>query len=613
MNDREKKLQLEADKRKQARNQESASTINAAMSQLKANGKVLIVRPTGFGKTYLLVDIIKKYAELYPDKKVLYIYPNNVIKDSILGDKNYMEGGIIKKNVVWTSYIDITNKIRGNKTGKPDPEYWVREIEKKNIFLICVDEAHCGGAEGFTEFMESIRFMLDTGKVHMLGVTATPKRLDDTEDTTISKAIFDNIQVYPLSFGDCIRKGIMLKLNYTTRFYDKSDVIKVMSEYARKHENNKSHFEESFNMKVNQIIKDYPQLENTIIDKMGEVNWDLSVKGERYHKFIVFMTDIADMVNRGPEVESRFDLAFNKVAHTKFGKTGKFELRYHYFASSNGTEAKEKGRCNATLIELAEQGKNRKYYDDTAKISNLTAKEGVIDVFFTVNMFNMGYHVDDVTGVLLMRGTKSPTLYTQQIGRCISVSARRQPIIIDLVSNYEEYFDKEMKGNNYNGALKDIKKELLKDNTNSRKPLEDDTVDEADETINTEYMSHDINQDIVSFLDEYNSGKKAIQDYIEYLYIERELPICAIAADLHIGCLEVANHIMKATGDVPRDETAQFRDYMYREEEKHVSRSKIARNGKYFYSEYAHVVYVEDWLRGSSKGKTHKTLWSAFN
>lgn len=62
-----------------------------------------------------------------------------------------------------------------------------------------------------------------------------------------------------------------------------------------------------------------------------------------------------------------------------------------------------------------------------------------IRLLFCVDMLNEGLHVQDVDGIVMLRPTESPTVYLQQIGRCLAStsSPAAQPVIFDLVNNYE--------------------------------------------------------------------------------------------------------------------------------------------------------------------------------
>lgn len=61
-----------------------------------------------------------------------------------------------------------------------------------------------------------------------------------------------------------------------------------------------------------------------------------------------------------------------------------------------------------------------------------------VRLLFCVDMLNEGLHIRDVDGVVMLRPTASPTVYLQQIGRCLASSpdAGSTPVIFDLVNNH---------------------------------------------------------------------------------------------------------------------------------------------------------------------------------
>lgn len=61
-----------------------------------------------------------------------------------------------------------------------------------------------------------------------------------------------------------------------------------------------------------------------------------------------------------------------------------------------------------------------------------------LKLMFSVNMLNEGYHLPDIDGVVMMRPTKSPTVYMQQMGRALAIgNSSNRPVIIDLVDNFD--------------------------------------------------------------------------------------------------------------------------------------------------------------------------------
>ena len=63
-----------------------------------------------------------------------------------------------------------------------------------------------------------------------------------------------------------------------------------------------------------------------------------------------------------------------------------------------------------------------------------------LKLLYCIDMLNEGIHVDDVDGVILLRPTVSPIIYLQQIGRALSAGSKTQPVIFDLVNNFDSLY-----------------------------------------------------------------------------------------------------------------------------------------------------------------------------
>lgn len=66
-----------------------------------------------------------------------------------------------------------------------------------------------------------------------------------------------------------------------------------------------------------------------------------------------------------------------------------------------------------------------------------TPKADQVDLLLCVDMLNEGVHTPEVDAVVMLRDTASPTLYQQQLGRCMSVSHDKTPVVFDLVNNFK--------------------------------------------------------------------------------------------------------------------------------------------------------------------------------
>ena len=72
-----------------------------------------------------------------------------------------------------------------------------------------------------------------------------------------------------------------------------------------------------------------------------------------------------------------------------------------------------------------------------------------LKLLFCIDMLNEGIHVDDISGVILLRPTVSPIIYKQQIGRDLAAGKNENTVIFDIVQNFENLY-----------SISDIKEEM---------------------------------------------------------------------------------------------------------------------------------------------------------
>ena len=63
-----------------------------------------------------------------------------------------------------------------------------------------------------------------------------------------------------------------------------------------------------------------------------------------------------------------------------------------------------------------------------------------LKLLYCIDALNEGVHVPDISGVILLRPTISPIIYKQQIGRALSASKSKNPVIFDIVNNIENLY-----------------------------------------------------------------------------------------------------------------------------------------------------------------------------
>lgn len=68
-------------------------------------------------------------------------------------------------------------------------------------------------------------------------------------------------------------------------------------------------------------------------------------------------------------------------------------------------------------------------------------EEDYLDYIFTVDIFNEGVDIPDINQVIMLRPTKSPIVFVQQLGRGLrKASGKEYVVILDFIGNYENNF-----------------------------------------------------------------------------------------------------------------------------------------------------------------------------
>lgn len=280
-------------------NDEQERTVNDAYSKINETGKVMVIRPTGFGKTYILVEkFAKEYIKKYPDKKVAYIYPLDIIVSEITGDKvikkddgtvtkeksKYMKDGVITKdNLDFISYNILTKRF--NEKGQ---DFW-RDYFKDKYSLIILDEVHRAGSESFATVYDTMSDLINSNGIHLIGVTATPDRMDDDEDKpAVIDRIFDGIKTYKYELDDTLRDGLIPELVLQASSYQMDELIEDLRN-INKSKYGKSFDEGSFNIEVGKIRGTLGTEGEYIYSALPQAGYDL--KQEKYFKFIVFLME----------------------------------------------------------------------------------------------------------------------------------------------------------------------------------------------------------------------------------------------------------------------------------------------------------------------------------
>lgn len=229
-------------------------------------------------------------------------------------------------------------------------------------------------------------------KSKVLGLSATAIRYLDNQRNMVDE-IFEGNIASEMTLGEAIVRGILNPPKY---------VLSVFS-----YQKDLDRYEHRVKIAKNQAVRDraehYLETLRRALEKADglDVIFDKHIS-DRIGKYIVFCANFEHM----HEMIDRVDEWFYKVD----------EKPNVYIAYSNHP---------ATSKAFSDFKK-----DDTDHLKLL----------FCIDMLNEGIHVDDISGVILFRPTVSPIIYKQQIGRALSASKSKYPVIFDIVNNIENLY-----------------------------------------------------------------------------------------------------------------------------------------------------------------------------
>lgn len=356
-------------------------TYNEAHQLLDKYGKCAIIRPTGFGKTGLLTRFIASGEY----KKVLYLYPAEVVKDAVVNFYHMFGHEDDLEHVEFMTYLKLT------LLNEDDLK------RLKDLDLIICDECHRLGAP---ETMHGLNALIEnSADAHLLGATATPERSDMIDEIAM---FFDDHITSKYTLHDAFEDGLIQRPYYCFCAEGASDpevLARVkkdaMLETSWLAGDARKDATELISARVTEIAN-LSRMDKVLQDTLKEVNIDTT-----YQKYIVFFNGFKHIREAKKSVKRWFKQAFP----------------------------------DHKINELTVSSETIEYAENVSKLDSLSYKENQIDLIYSCNMLNMGYHVSSLTGIIMYRGTFSSICYVQQLGRALSTGDNAPKIVFDIVDN----------------------------------------------------------------------------------------------------------------------------------------------------------------------------------
>lgn len=465
---------------------------------LNSYGKYSMLRPTGFGKTYTCACACNigaklkngtlllnnggtlenhKLATIYK-KKVLFVYTSEILKQTF---EEYISNGLIMngaQRVVFETYNSVAKNWN-------DKDYLLNELKIQEFGLIIFDEMQRMGAIETAKSLNVAMKLINKLGIYYIGATATPERATgyDVNGTYFKHVNEDGSSVYCwgdniYTLSDAINTGLLIPPYYQFITDNEQNIKKYRGELRQTRQ---SMVQELKTMSADDsskevLLKDIRELERAVIKNSSKIVHDTMMKVydceeytsssevldkaefgsietpeklPKYMRFLVFTPSQAELKQNVKVTNDNGDIEIlgNMVQTTyndfdeAFGRYG-YRVRTTIISSANSLE-----KNNVKLIDnyaraefehekaLATKSKAQLSSEDDIELGKaVVPQDKVIDLIFSINMLNVGYHVNNITGLIFKRWTGSNQIYFQQLGRCLSSVSDTIPVVFDYVN-----------------------------------------------------------------------------------------------------------------------------------------------------------------------------------
>ena len=319
-----------------------------------------------------------KLCEDNPDKTICWLSPSEYIFDTQLENLKRATGGYVPQNISFFTYAKLMNMSKAE----------IAEIKPDYIIL---DEFHRCGAQMWGQGVETL--LSEYPDTPILGLSATAIRYLDNQ-RNMADELFEGNIASEMSLGEAIVQGILAPPKYVISTFS---CQKDLEKYKKRVSRAKS-----------KIVRE---------------------EGEKY----------LDSLKRALDKADGLDEIFNKHMTERAGK-------YIVFCSDYEHMCQMKELAGEWFYKVDKSPHIYSMYsEDPASDKEFAAFKADNDnmhlrLLYCIDALNEGVHVDDISGVILLRPTVSPIIYKQQIGRALQTGIKESSVIFDIVMNIENLY-----------------------------------------------------------------------------------------------------------------------------------------------------------------------------
>ena len=318
-----------------------------------------------------------KLCEDNLDKTICWMSPSRYIYQTQLENLAETSDGYQPENVKFYTYAKLMN-VSEEEIAEIQPDY------------IILDEFHRCGAELWGAGVDAV--LKAYPDVPVLGLSATAIRYLDNQ-RNMTDELFNGNVASEMTLGEAIVRGILNPPKYVLTVYS--------------------------------YHKELERYETKIAGVRSKAARDEAAK-------------YLEALRRTLEKADGLDKIFEKHIENKTGK---------YIVFCSGLEAMNAASAEAQkwFAKIDRTPHIYKAYSSDPETSKAFAdfkadKSDHLKLLYCIDMLNEGIHVEDISGVILLRPTVSPIIYKQQIGRALSASKATNPVIFDIVNNIDNLY-----------------------------------------------------------------------------------------------------------------------------------------------------------------------------
>lgn len=260
------------------------------------------------------------------------------------------------------------------------------EVAVPKCDVLIADEFHHCGAP---EWSKGVQHVIESNpEAKVIGFSATPIRYSDSGRNMADEMFGGNV-ASSMELEEAWLRGILPIPKYIIALYDAPKELGELKVSIDKVQDKKKH---------SKFVKKYEELRRSLQDADGIDRILARHLGKRNGKVIVFC----------PNEE----------------KLNEFMLLTHeWFGSVNDVIHVYKTISNDPYASLS--FKNFKADDS-----------GAVKVLYCINQLNEAVHVKGIDAIVMVRPTKSPAIFQQQLGRVLSSGGNQTPVVFDLCNNF---------------------------------------------------------------------------------------------------------------------------------------------------------------------------------